>query len=354
MKEVEKIFNARDSTIIPLIPSVRNAIKIYFSAIRQSRLLKKNSRSGSRLERRCYHQASFDITRSTALENLAFLLFLENVLELSRPKLVIFTFEGHAWERLAISASKQRNHKIITVGYIHSSIYEAHHSITRWFGTNLEPTSVVTSNDLSTRILTANVKRTGQEIYTVGSVRELFGPLQAGSKNRGKVCLVLPEGIESEMERLFCITLSCALLCPEVQFIWRFHPLINGTNYLEKNKRFHNLPQNIYIAEGDLLSDLSEAKWAVYRGSSSIIQAVSAGVFPISLYIEGDDCIDPLHSLSLSSVVVSNATDLANFLRDNDSRFAKTLEELRFEISANFRNVSWNLMLDKSFPNIPI
>jgi len=45
---------------------------------------------------------------------------------------------------------------------------------------------------------------------------------------------------------------------------------------------------------------------------------------------------------------------LANFLRDNDSRFAKTLEELRFEISANFRNVSWNLMLDKSFPNIPI
>jgi len=76
------------------------------------------------------------------------------------------------------------------------------------------------------------------------------------------------------------------------------------------NKLFSNneLPENIRLSKSTLEDDLKEAKWALYRGTTTIVQAILSGACPI--YFDSNDFnIDPLYSVNYELFYIKNEND---------------------------------------------
>ena len=63
------------------------------------------------------------------------------------------------------------------------------------------------------------------------------------------------------------------------------------------NSRLRNLPPNVRRSVATFESDLAGCAWALYRGTTAIVQAVGAGLRPVYLRIPGEMTIDPLYEL---------------------------------------------------------
>ena len=59
-----------------------------------------------------------------------------------------------------------------------------------------------------------------------------------GFRNTGSSCLIVPEGFVDECIILFEFSLKCALINPNITFIWRLHPLISFEKLKKNNKLF--------------------------------------------------------------------------------------------------------------------
>jgi hypothetical protein len=135
-------------------------------------------------------------------------------------------------------------------------------------------------------------------------------------KNLDKAsCLVLPEGIYSECHLLLNFSLACAYLCPEIQFVWRLHPIINFNSLIWRNLKFRKLPKNIVLSCSDFDEDLSRCRWALYRGTTAVIQAVLAGIKPIYLELPKELTVDPLYELKYWRISVASVEEFKKVMR---------------------------------------
>jgi hypothetical protein len=326
---------------------VRDAFLLFTAAVRTSRRLKDLSKGGKRLQRRLNERASMEVFRSGSLDNLAFFHQLSRVIRVTKPASLFFTFEGHAWERLAVLAANRSHPRPKTVGYLHSIIFDKHHALLRSMGRELEPNVVLTSNKYATTELSYDKSRLlYQRIYTVGKDIQLLENDSVKTESRDNICIVIPEGISSEMLLLFTLALQCAPLTPNIQFKFRFHPLVNPRDFLIQNKLIDKLPPNVVISTGNLQSDLFSARWALYRGSSLIVQAVAAGVIPIYVSFDHQFSIDPLRSFSENPLVVTDQRELEEALSRADGEILSSIKVLESEARRNFPAVNWKAGLD--------
>ena len=91
---------------------------------------------------------------------------------------------------------------------------------------------------------------------------------------------------------------------------------------LEKKKYnylFANIRQkNIFITKKDSLL-LKNSKWCIYRGSSSILNYVSNGCFPIYFNIRGEVNADPLSKFGSKKRYFSNIIQFKKILNLNQN-----------------------------------
>jgi hypothetical protein len=127
-------------------------------------------------------------------------------------------------------------------------------------------------------------------LEVIGSPRRLA--LLAAERERGDTCLVLPEGLPSEVEVLLDFTMKTAAVRPDVDFLIRLHPLVRRSF----PDRFPRCP-NVRVSDGPIEEDVANAKWCLYRGSTMAVMAVSTGVQPLYLHVVGQAVIDPLYEL---------------------------------------------------------
>ena len=128
--------------------------------------------------------------------------------------------------------------------------------------------------------------------------------------------MILPEGIISECEVMFNFSILCAKQFPNIDFIWRVHPVISIESLKNNNKSFKNLPSNITISQNSIQHDIERSDWAMYRGSTAIIQTLRQGVRPIYLRLEGEITVDPLYEIEVWKAVVSSVKDLGKIIND--------------------------------------
>jgi hypothetical protein len=57
------------------------------------------------------------------------------------------------------------------------------------------------------------------------------------------------------------------------------------------------LPSNIVWSSGSLEKDATASSWAIYRGSTAIFSAITAGCRPIYLKVNEELSIDPLYDV---------------------------------------------------------
>lgn len=240
-----------------------------------------------------------------------------------QPKALIVTHEGHAWERVVFRAARGVSPDIRCVGYQHSALFRLQHAIRRNLSWEYNPDCILTAGPLGkarlaqaldTRQIPIAVGGSSRGLKTVKDDRRaknFFGVSNMRS------CLVLPEGIVSECNLLFEFSLACARKSPEIQFIWRLHPSLDFKSVISKNKKLNRIPDNVLLSDESLAFDIDRSSWALYRGTTAIIQAMGAGVRPLYLRLKSEMSIDPLYELDVWRETVECVDDFINVVESN-------------------------------------
>ena len=116
---------------------------------------------------------------------------------------------------------------------------------------------------------------------------------------------------------MFKFSLDCALKLPNVQFIWRLHPLINFSQIIRDNNKFKNLPDNIMLSSNSLEKDIQASSCVLYRGSTAVIQSIVSGLRPFYVRNKNEMSIDPLYELENGCDTVESTDDFIRAFYDN-------------------------------------
>lgn len=251
------------------------------------------------------------------------------------PKAIAVTYEGHAWERTAFAAARTVSPAIRCIGYQHSALFRLQHAIRRKLSGGYNPDHILTSGKRGKEALEQTKGLGDVKISVIGSTRAIIvddSNLSVSSVRN--VCLVLPEGLDSECRLLFKFSLLCAQACPDISFIWRLHPDVTFKYLMSKNSEFRRLPDNIILSEDSLEKDFARSCWSLYRGTTAIIQAVGAGVRPIYFTIPGELNIDPLAELNDWRITVSKTDDFKRFVEIDQGH--STDDESGYQLARKF------------------
>ena len=275
------------------------------------------------LKKKIYFWSALEALGVNSLFSLRKYYQIKQILEIANSSIIIVTYEGHAWERMVFKGARSANSSIKCVGYTHAPLFEHQHSVCRLIGKGYDPDQILTAGTIQKRQLESTNNFSGITIDILGSKRvNAFKILKTkntykfrNAQNQKKTCLVLPEGIESEIKLLFNYSLKCAKKFPNLHFIWRLHPLFSFTGLSIKDPLYRSIPHNIEFSSNmSIEDDFVHSQWALYRGSSSVIQAVIAGLKPVYLHRSSEMKFDPLYELNVWREEVESIDDLESIM----------------------------------------
>ncbi len=268
--------------------------------------------ANSTLKRKVVLKSAVECLSSSTSFNLVLAINIKKYLAHTDIKAIITTFEGHSWERVVYHVAKKYNPETLCFGYQHAFIFSSQHGALRGLSKANDPDYILAAGDISKSRLLQNSDWSEKNILLIGRSAGIVGSPQIDI-SRNKLCLVIPEGIETECEVLFKYSLECAEAYPDVEFIWRLHPIINFSDLKKKYSFLSNLPKNVNLSQVNLATDASRARWVLYRGSMAVVEACLMGAGPIFLKKSDFDLrLDPLEDLIGWRAVVTTKTDLGN------------------------------------------
>jgi hypothetical protein len=239
---------------------------------------------------------------------------IQQLVKTIRPKVIVTTYEGHGWERLAFAAAREFDPSIKCIGYQHSTIFRLQHAIRRSMSPKFNPDTILCSGLVGKNQLEKSLDLKDVSKFVLGSNRSVDILKMDKGKEIDKtifpnVCLVIPEGHISECNILFEFSKECAEKYPCIKFIWRLHPLIEFSTLKNRNEKLRILPQNVVVSTCNLMDDISKCNMALYRGTTTIILAAGSGLKPIYLAQRNEMAIDPLYEINDPCNYVYNVDD---------------------------------------------
>lgn len=334
LSTVQRIVLSNFSSVSELIAIYR---RLKLESLRLEALSRKESFG---LLRRVIKRASQEALSDGTLTTLRMYEQMRALAFKLEPKTIVVTHEGHAWERMAFAATRSAVPEVKCIGYQHAALFRLQHAIRRKLSHQYNPDQILTVGDVSMMQLKLTPGLGGIPISILGSNRspkstvvnaeESLAYTRGSDKN---TCLVIPEGIESECYLLFEFSLACAHALPEIQFIWRLHPILTFESLFSHYPRLKAVPCNIVLSCNTLEEDIRRSRWALYRGTTAIVQATVAGLKPIYLVSPGELTIDPLYELEVWRETVVSISDFANAIdSDTDASHFTSKESKLFAI----------------------
>jgi hypothetical protein len=253
-----------------------------------------------------------------------------------RPRVLVVTHEGHAWERIAFSAARQAQPAIVCAGYQHSAIFRAQFAIRQRLADRYNPDCILTAGPLgrdqlrhASGLQDIRVAVLGSDRAPRAADRDRDAARETAGAPRG--CLVMPEGLVGECDLLFEFSLACARALPETPFVWRLHPSVTFPALMARNPKLKSLPPNIRLSTASLDDDFMACRWTLYRGTTAVVQAVGAGLLPIYLRVPGEMTIDPLYEAGSWRATVETPSDFTRAVRTSasDTGWRDALAEAR-------------------------
>ena len=113
-----------------------------------------------------------------------------------------------------------------------------------------------------------------------------------------------------------------------IKFIFRLHPIINLENILLFNRNKDNYSKNIIFSNKSFKDDLKNSSYVLYRGSTAVIAAVQAGLYPIYFHRKNEIRIDPLIEIVKSRKEIENESQLVNLINNSENFVRNDLKRL--------------------------
>jgi len=256
-----------------------------------------------RLSREAWAPANFTALRTSH--------WVRHICRSLRPRHVLVTWEGHAWERLALQAARaELGKKVCTHAVQHTVTFPGRHASARSLGRDADP-DVFWATSPSSRIGLPKPWTGYGRFHVLGTPRmpKRFRP---PAQRLRPVCLVVPEGIPSEIKILMDFTQKIATEAKEFTFLIRLHPLFH---LQRRGLPMGKSAKNVSLSLESLETDLRRSSWILYRGSSVVFQAIARGVRPIHLRQPDDLAFDPCHGMGAWTKTVSSPTEALRFMR---------------------------------------
>jgi hypothetical protein len=307
--------------IFPDSLGVRKEVSLYRRMRKEAlRLYARSGVQASALMRRVFARASEEALSGSARTTLRLAWQIGRLVSQIRPKAIVVTYEGHAWERLVFAAAREAHSEIACIGYQHSAIFHMQHSALRKLSPLFNPDHLLAAGAVGKEQLDGAPGLRGIPVEVLGSSRAGGASTRNDAPLGGRICLVLPEGIVSECNLLFEFSLHCAKLLPDMNFVWRLHPLVTFESLVDRNSDFIHLPDNVELSQATMEEDVARAAYALYRGSTAIVRAVCAGVQPIYLGQPEEISIDPLYQLDGWRETVTDPTEFLSLVETSKLR----------------------------------
>jgi hypothetical protein len=228
------------------------------------------------------------------------------IVKKEKPKFLITTFEGQAYERLIYFFSKKYHKDVIRIGYLHAAIFEFQFSVKQKLGHSFDPDIIFTQGEFSKKTLETSFLPSVIKVSSIGAPREIKFDFESIKNNS---ILIIPSGIEHEVFFLLSFSLNLAQNLTNFTFYFRLHPsfdLVLFNEFLINRK----IPENFILSKNSLNYDSSFCKFSLYRDSTAILTSVSLGSIPIFIRkIEEDILVNPLYGLKDFIPSVSSPED---------------------------------------------
>lgn len=253
---------------------------------------------------------------------------IKNILRQTGAGSLVITWEGRSWERLAFQSAHSVNMSIKCIGYQHTVLLASSHALKRSLGKTYDPDILFTIGSTTAAVLRSSGQFTQTEIISFGSYR-LSGSAKEKLRHHsgGLTCLVAPEGIETESVLLFGFAIQLAKQLPDMQFVFRTHPVLPYEWLAKKFSSLAALPLNCRLSElADINDDFQRSDILLYRGSSVAIYAALNGLRPVYYAIPGELTVDPLYLPDDWKLKVENADDFIQAITMHTSTAEDTKE----------------------------
>jgi len=258
------------------------------------------------LHRKILRAASDQCLSADTLADLGIAAQVGDVVKRRRPKMLVTTSEGHAWERLSYRAATEVHPLIVCAGYQHAAVFRMQHALRRALGSGWDPQLLFASGEMARDLIQRTPDFKSIPIHVLGSRRGRAARSKPQITGIPK-CLVIPEGTHEECRILFDFSRRWAELDPRLTFIWRLHPVLSPTAFFAE---YLPLPPNVIVSRAALDDDIAESHAVLYRGSTAVIRAAAAGLLPIYLAQSDELSIDLLFDLSADRLVVSHVEEV--------------------------------------------
>jgi len=292
----------------------REEMSIAFKQLRQFIKLLRNSADST-----LHLAAAGEVLSRATVENLRLFCQIRSLVETTRAKTIVLTYEGHAWERIVFSAARLANPAIRCVGYHHAIMFPRPHAVARRLRQEFNPDLVVFAGEV-TRARFAKLTDLGVPLEVIGTARhdppifDLTFKLQ--TRCESMACLFLPDGTLGESVRLITFATACAQQMPDFKFVVRMHPVLDINVVLSTSPSLARLPANLILSNNSIEDDFARCRWAVYRGSGAAVRAAALGLRPLYLRLTDETMmIDPLYELTRWRKIVTEPRDLESQIR---------------------------------------
>ena len=209
--------------------------------------------------------------------NLRLINQIDKVLTISKPKIIIFTYEGHAWERLLIKLCKKKYKNLITIGYQFSTIKKDQIGIFRKLKDNYNPDFLATSGEITKNQMLKEINFS--ELFKLGSANF--------TKRKTKLIksidlLVALDSEENELIKMvkFCVNFS--KYNEKFKIVLRYHPIYrNNPKIINRIFSEVNKVANIKVSNNSLDEDLTKSKYLLFTDSAIGITCLKYKVTPL-------------------------------------------------------------------------
>jgi len=261
-------------------------LRLVFCNIVKLFTYKKNFKSKNKII--IFQNLILNISNQSTFKNMRLSLQIKKILQIYSPKKILFTFEGHCYEKIIIDTVKSYNKYIECIAYQHSIIFPNQPSLLSPNDISTQPEKIFTSGLNGKNVLKSVYKKS--KIYVIGNPRHKKKIVDF--KRKKNICLLIPDGtIDESKKMLELIPKNKSLKNSNIEFVVRFHPGVS--DFFLNN---HN--PNIKFSKNVLSEDLKNCSWAVYRGSGAIVHCLAHGIRPIYYsYDKNDLSIDPIYNL---------------------------------------------------------
>lgn len=283
--------------------SFKNEIKNFFIQIKEFIKFKLNLIPGKKILKNDKKKFSF-FNFLTGLSSLRLSNQVIDFVKNNNPKIVLFTLEGHSWEKVLTYKLKKKFPNLIVIGYQFSVISKYTNSLFLKIDNKFETDFIFTKNKIHKETF---VDRgfNSNKIKVLGNLKKKkFKKIK--SNIMSKNIIICPEALDYENEVMYNFAKECAKNIVNYNFIFRAHP--------SYKKKFLSKYKNLIISKTSLDKDLSKSKILIYRGSSVCYEAARYNILPLYLKIKNEISIDPLYRFQKKEFQILMISDLKKII----------------------------------------